>query len=155
MEGFGTFPKEGQHVSSKVKPLDSVLELIDNREFKIGEVYFLNDQFISIPDEDRTSKERNVHDRRPVVVTHSNSENCNHLCPVITVAPLSHRIDLKRTFDLRVCKGKDGLLMDSLVRLRLMQPVLKVDLEKFQSRLSEPKIEELVAMQLIMLGIEE
>ena len=43
---------------------------------------------------------------------------------------------------------------NSLIQLPLIQPVLKVDIERRIGVLKEHKIEELIAMQIDMLGIE-
>lgn len=141
---------------SEVKPL-SREELIDERCFEIGEIYYINDSLINIPNIDRLKDgSRKIHEGRMVVIVHHNEQNYNKFCPVVAVAPLSSRIDLKRPFDLIVNKDDvDGnLKYDSIIQLQLIQPVLKVDLERCIGRLKEYKIEELIAMQLEMIGIE-
>lgn len=142
-------------MSSELSAYKSRKDIIDEREFHIGEIYKINDQLISLPAIDRLEKDRLIHEERWVVVVHSYEENINPLCPVVTVAPLSHRIDLKRPYDLPVFKDQDDVKTDSLVQLKLLQPVLKVDLGEFIGSLSEEKIEEMIAIQLLMIGIDD
>ena len=132
-------------------------ELIDERCFEIGQIYYIKDSLIDMPNTDRLiNGGRKIHEGRMVVIAHNNDENHNKMFPVITVAPLSHRIDLKRPFDLPVnINDVDGeLKYDSLIMMYLIQPVCKVDLERCVGVLKEPKTEEMLAIQIEMLGIE-
>ncbi|MDI6706672.1 MAG: type II toxin-antitoxin system PemK/MazF family toxin [Bacillota bacterium] len=131
-------------------------ELIDERCFQIGEIYFIKDELVSIPDADRVENGRDIHEGRRVVIIHNHEQNNNKLCPIVTIAPFSHRIDLKRPHDLIVTLEdvEGGLKVDSLIRLSLMQPVLKIDMERCIGSLKDYKVEELIAMQIEMLGIE-
>lgn len=85
-----------------------------SKPFIFGQVFWVNDILISIPDADRVAFERTIHDKRLVVVLGNNSQNTNRLCPIITIAPLSHRKDLKRKFDVILCPDKDRVKEESI-----------------------------------------
>lgn len=117
-------------------------DLKDTREFHFGSVWKVDDRDVSIPQSDKISGARNVHDERWVVVISNNKENYHPLCPIVTIAPLSHRVDLKRDFDLELFKNTDNVKMDCLLQLKLSQPILKVDLYEEQGQISdESKVE--------------
>lgn len=118
-------------------------ELYDQREFQFGTVWKIDDRDIAIPQIDKLGT-RNIHEERWVVVVSNNRENFHPLCPIITVAPLSHRTDLKREFDLELNPHTDNVRVPSLLQLKLSQPILKVDLFEQQGHLSEEKKEELL-----------
>ncbi|WP_338826257.1 hypothetical protein MTBGP_09500 [Moorella thermoacetica] len=139
-------------MSPEIDQYKSRRELIDNREFQIGEIYLINDGHISIPQADRLKGGRKYHHLRPVVIIHNNEENINPLCPTVMIAPLSSRTDLKRPFDLPIFKDTDGVEEDCLIQLNLSQPVLKVDLSDCLGQISMDKIKELIALQRIMVN---
>jgi mRNA-degrading endonuclease toxin of MazEF toxin-antitoxin module len=117
-------------------------ELKDVREFEFGSVWKIDDRDISIPQADKLGG-RLIHQERWVVVISNNNENFHPLCPVVTVAPLSHRTDLKRSFDLELFKDEDKVSVHSLLQLKLCQPILKVDLYEEQGHISDGKKDEL------------
>lgn len=121
-------------------------ELRDRREFVFGSVWKIDDRDVEIPQSDKIKKPRFYHKERWVVVISNNSENYHPLCPVVTVAPLSHRIDLKRPFDLDLSKARDNTKVDCLLQLKLSQPILKVDLFEFQGEISDETKEELMIL---------
>ena len=120
-------------------------ELIDEREFNFGSVWKVDDRDVGIPQIDKLDS-RNFHAERWVVVISNNSENFHPLCPVVTVAPLSHRTDLKRPFDLELFSSHDSVKVDCLLQLKLSQPILKVDLYECQVEISIEKKEELMVL---------
>lgn len=141
---------------SEIESLSSK-DLLDERCFEIGQIYYIKDALINIPNIDRLEdNSRKIHPGRMVVVVHNHEQNYNKFCPIIEIAPLSHRIDLKRPFDLILNRDdvNGSLKCDSIIQLQLIQPVCKADLERCIGRLKEYKIEELIAMQIDMLGME-
>ncbi|MET3699364.1 PemK-like, MazF-like toxin of type II toxin-antitoxin system [Bacillus oleivorans] len=70
-----------------------------HRKFEFGSVWKIDDRDVTIPQVDKLGK-RKEHEERWVVVISNNRENYHQLCPIVTVAPLSHRTDLKKPFDL-------------------------------------------------------
>ncbi|GGH83472.1 hypothetical protein JOD43_002098 [Pullulanibacillus pueri] len=122
-------------------------QLIDERQFVFGSVWKVDDRHISLPTADRTDS-RKKHEDRWVVVVSNSSENHHPLCPVVSVAPLSHRTDLKRNFDLELFNKRDSVAVDCLLQLKLMQPILKVDLFECQNEISiDAKVELQVLLQ--------
>ncbi|MBG9769418.1 type II toxin-antitoxin system PemK/MazF family toxin [Bacillus subtilis] len=118
-------------------------QLRDNRQFDFGSVWKIDDRDVSIPQTDKIPNSRFVHQERWVVVISNNNENYHPLCPIVTVAPLSHRTDLKRLFDLELLSSKDNVKVDCLLQLKLSQPILKVDLFDYQGDISDDAKEEL------------
>ena len=104
--------------------------LIDTRDFEFGQVWTIPDELVSIPDADRVD-DRVLHTARLVVIVSNNSGNTNPLNPILSVAPLSHRVDCKRAGDIELYAERDYLRYDSIARLRLVQPILKADLIRF------------------------
>jgi mRNA-degrading endonuclease toxin of MazEF toxin-antitoxin module len=111
-------------------------DLRDEREFHFGSIWKVDDQDVAIPQIDKLG-DRTIHQERWVVVISNNSENYHPLCPIVTVAPLSHRTDLKRPFDLELFQSRDNVKLDCLLQLKLSQPILKVDLYENQGEISE------------------
>lgn len=128
-------------------------QLGDTRQFEIGEVYYIKDVLLSIPDADRTTVGRKIHDGRMVAIIHNNYLNYDPTWPLIHIAPLSHRVDLMRETDIEILKSDCPWLKyeSSMVRLALAQPVLKVDLEKKLGQINEEKIYEILALQQDMV----
>ncbi|MBN6205038.1 type II toxin-antitoxin system PemK/MazF family toxin [Ralstonia pickettii] len=118
-------------------------ELHDEREFNFGSVWKVDDRDIGIPQIDKLDS-RTLHNERWVVVISNNTENFHPLCPIVTVAPLSHRVDLQRDFDLLLSNTNDNVKVDCLLQLKLSQPILKVDLFENQGEISLEKKEELM-----------
>ncbi|MGD6942461.1 type II toxin-antitoxin system PemK/MazF family toxin [Cytobacillus gottheilii] len=86
---------------------------------------------------------RNTHVERWVVVVSNNSENYHPLCPVVTVAPLSSRTDLKKKHDLELFSNSDHVKDDCLLQLKLSQLILKKELYDLQGEISQDKKVEL------------
>lgn len=132
---------------------DKLKELnIASAEFEQGQVYIAADEDVSIPDEKLSG--RTVHPNRPVVVVTNHPSNEQPLYPTVLCAPLSHDISRKRDTDLVVTAEDDGVNQDSLLRLGLMQPFLKVDLKGPVATLSSDRIDQMLALILHMLGVD-
>lgn len=129
-------------------------QLIDDREFELGQIWTIKDELISIPQADRIDGARILHDKRSVVVVQNNEQNYNKMCPIITVAPLSSRIDLRRKYDILLTPEKDNVKVPCLVQLSLAQPVLKVDLDEMKGIISEESMAEIIDAQLERLGVD-
>ena len=139
---------------SQVIKYSSKSDLIDNREFELGQIWLINDEFLAIPQADRIENSRQAHEKRAVVIVQNNDQNYNKMCPIITVAPLSHRVDLKRKYDVELSAAKDNVLQDSVAQLPLSQPVLKVDLNELKGTISTEKMAEIIDAQLERLGVD-
>jgi mRNA interferase MazF len=76
------------------------------------------------------------------------------MCPIVTVAPLSHRTDLKRKFDVLLYVGKDNVKKDCIAQMQLIQPICKVDLGEYLGFISTEKQAEIMDAFLEMIGHE-
>ncbi len=121
--------------------------LIDTREFSFGQIWTVPDELIAIPDADRIG-DRSPHEARSVLIVSNNRGNTNPLNPIVTVVPLSHRIDCMGPGDVQLYRGRDNLKFDSIARIRLIQPVLKADLIRHIATISDDGKEE------ILVGVE-
>lgn len=129
--------------------------LIDGRKFNFGDVWIVKDKHITMPQSDHIGK-RKYHHKRAVVVISNNNENYHPLCPIVTVAPLSHQVELMKDFDLKLLKEEDNVETDCLLQLKLAQPILKKDLSEFKGTISEgKKVETQVLIEEFFGLIEE
>jgi len=130
------------------------MQLYDARDFTVGEVYYTKDELVIIPVIDRTTTTRNIHEGRRVVIAHNSYLNSDPTWPLVHIAPLSHRVDLMRETDIEVTtnpRDGNGVAVDSIIQLALVQPVLKVDLERMVGSLSREKTVEMLSLQEEML----
>lgn len=103
---------------------------ITGKHIERGEIYLVPDKLIVIPGERIPSRPgRTVHEQRPVLILQTNADNAEPLYPIVLVAPLSHRVELKGEQDYRLKAGQGGLNRDSIVHLGLVQPILKTNLQ--------------------------
>jgi len=104
---------------------------ITGRKIQCGEVYLVADDLIVLPETRLPSKpEREIHENRPVLIPQTNLDNDDPLYLTILVAPLSRRVDLQDQRDFKLSAGQAVLEHDSIVQLGLIQPVLKIDLQR-------------------------
>ncbi|MBD7967780.1 hypothetical protein H9647_06880 [Paenibacillus sp. Sa2BVA9] len=128
--------------------------LFDDRKFNFGDVWILSDELITIPQADGTNT-RKLHSERWVVITSNNVENYHPLCPIVTVSPLSHVVELAKEFDLELLPNTDNVKDKSLLQIKLMQPILKKDLATCKGPISEIKKVELQVLLEDFLGLAE
>lgn len=119
-----------------------------DREFRQGQIYLVDDQTVVIPD----TVPREYKNKRPVVILYNHELNANPLFPRVVAAPMSTRIDLKRITDLEL-EPSDGVAFRCLLRLDLVQPFLKDQLEGPISSLREDAIDKMLALAALLLGI--
>ncbi|GAF24632.1 hypothetical protein JCM19047_4551 [Bacillus sp. JCM 19047] len=112
--------------------------LNDKREFVFGSIWKLNDEEIAIPQADKLGN-RVTHKERWVVVVSNNSENNHPLCPLVSIAPLSSQVHLKKQHDLDLFKSEDSVEKDCLLQLKLIQPILKKDLITLMGEICEDR----------------
>lgn len=127
-------------------------DMIDDREFIFGQIWKIRDILVGIPDADRVG-DRKEHFARCVVVVDNNDKNSSEDFPIITVCPLSHRIDCIRDFDVELKKENDGVNQDCLVRISLSQPVLKKDLHTCEGEISNDAKTEIIAVLMQKFGL--
>lgn len=127
-------------------------DLFDERNFSFGQVWKLDDNEVVIPQTDHLQT-RIIHEERWVVVTSNNSENYHPLCPIVTVSPLSSRVDLKKQYDLELDKENDNVNKNCLLQLKLTQPILKKELYDLKGEISEEKKVELQVLLESFFGL--
>jgi mRNA-degrading endonuclease toxin of MazEF toxin-antitoxin module len=99
-----------------------------------GYVCLLRDGVIRLPDGEDN---RDLHQYRTVVVL-SNNFLCTSLyCPLVTVAPTSHKLNRRNATEIVVRQSLDnGLTYDSRIMLAHIQPVIKTDIDRKLGELS-------------------
>lgn len=126
----------------------------DERQFKQGEIWSANDQCVSIPDSEITG--RTLHGIRPVVILSEYVDNCNPDYPLLLVAPICSKRssdDLKELSDVEVCP-EDGVRADSFVKVGLIQPFLKVYLQRKLGELTVDALDRVLATLDVITGAE-
>jgi len=126
-------------------------DLYVDKVFKFGEVYYIKDSLIDLPESDRINA-RNMHNGRRVVIISNNDHNSDKFSPVILVAPLSSQIHLVRKYDIELNKGLDAVKDDSIAMLELIQPVCKADIERCCGEVREEKKIAILDSVLEILG---
>jgi mRNA-degrading endonuclease toxin of MazEF toxin-antitoxin module len=126
----------------------------DDREFKQGEIFIVKDELVNIPGTLLDLRGRVYHRRRPVVILYDVPSNANPNSYTVIAAPASHRTDMKREADLICFKSEGGFKQDSIIRLGLIQPFLKIDLDGPVGRLPDNQLVDLIALMLYLLGID-
>jgi hypothetical protein len=109
-----------------------------------GDVYTVTDEEVVIPE--TPDEKRIFHPQGRTCVIFSNAKQCSNVFyKIVTVAPTSSRIDLKRMYDFPVTATKqNGLDKDRLAMLGHLQPIRKVDLIKKIGELSIDVWEKLI-----------
>jgi len=125
---------------------------IDKRSFEQGEIYLAKDPDVKIPDSTLTG--RTFHNKRPVVIVFSCVVNKEPLYPVVVAAPLSHDVSRKRAIDLEITAEGSGADSDSLLRLGLIQPFLKIDLEGPVGKLASQQVDQMVGLLIELSGVD-
>lgn len=112
---------------------------ITSKSISQFDVFSIPDERINFPEE-RLGQQRRKHEARLVVILQNNKDNNDPIIPVILIAPLStgrryHRLDYL------LAKSDHAFLKsDSHIRLRYMQPILKVDLKAKLGNISQNNI---------------
>ncbi|MEX0973828.1 MAG: type II toxin-antitoxin system PemK/MazF family toxin [Bacillota bacterium] len=120
------------------------------RDYKQGEIYLADDKKISMPD-----MPREYHVERPVVILYNHPLNRDPLYPLVIAAPLTTRIDYKHSSDLELFADKDGVRSDSLLKMNLVQPFVKVELsERPIGCLTQDAVDRMLALMVDLLGID-
>lgn len=128
--------------------------LFDDRKFNFGEVWLVDDNLINMPHVDHIGARRSHQDRWVVVIS-NNVENVHPLCPIVTVAPLSHRVELMKEHDLLLESSEDNVNCDCLLQIKLTQPVIKKDLRDCKGPISEDKKVELQVLLEDFYGLHD
>lgn len=136
----------------KVISYKNLEDIKDNRQFIFGAIWKVRDALINIPNIDRLNK-RTYHFTRCVIIVDNSKENFNEDSLLISIAPISSKVEFKRKFDIDLIENEDDVLEDSILMLDYVQPMLKKDLYKCVGNISEEKRYELLESIMIKLGI--
>jgi mRNA-degrading endonuclease toxin of MazEF toxin-antitoxin module len=95
---------------------------------KCGDIFLVEDGDVVIPE--RKAQDRHLHPYGRTCVILSNNVFCQDpLYPIVTIAPTSHRVDIKDASDFPLQPSAiNGLRAESLVLLGHIQPVRKASL---------------------------
>lgn len=115
--------------------------------FQSGAIYMTNDLNILMPGRDTI-----VDKPRMVVVIGNNDQLNNPILPIVTCMPVTTVMNQSEQC-LPVCAGNGGLDKDSVIKVGMMQPILKVDLSHYIGTLDIETQEEIKATVLMNLGI--
>lgn len=141
--------------SSELDPYPFPQAIFVNREVEFGEVYLVNDHLISIPDADRVQGERIFHKKRRVVIVQNDRTNYTTF-PTVLIAPLTSRTDTKRRHDIELFpEEEEAISKPVLVRLKLIQPILRADLGDCLGVLSRSKQAEIMQAILEIFGVSD
>lgn len=141
--------------SSKLDPYPFPQAIFVNKIVEFGEVYLVNDRLVSIPDADRVQDGRSFHETRRVVIVQNNTNTNYTTFPVVLVAPLTSRIETKRRYDIELFpEEEEAINKPVLIRLGLIQPILRADLGECLGTLTRPKQAEIMQAIKEIFGIE-
>ena len=120
-----------------------------------GSLWTVRDKLIVFPEDRLPSAKKTSHEFRTIVVL-SRLEDCEDPTRIyVLMAPLSSNTRIKAKTDYLIPKGNGNLRDDSMVRLGLVQPILKTELEKEIGLLPESILEDLKAMISVIFGLIE
>ncbi|NLU40933.1 MAG: type II toxin-antitoxin system PemK/MazF family toxin [Firmicutes bacterium] len=141
--------------SPELEPYPFPAAIFVNREVEFGQVYLVSDRLISIPDADRVRGTRTYHDHRRVVIVQNDRTNYTTF-PTVLVAPLTSRTDVKRRHDIELFPEEEKAISKPvLIRLKLMQPILRADLGDYLGVLSDSKQAEIMQAILEIFGASD
>jgi mRNA-degrading endonuclease toxin of MazEF toxin-antitoxin module len=130
---------------------------VADRKIERGEIYMVPDKLIALPKSRLPNRpEREIHEEgRPVLILQTDLDNQDFAYPIVLIAPLSHRVELKDDKDYRLNKGQGGIWKDSLVQLGLIQPILKTELTKQLGKLDTLTMNDIDAVLAANIGLIE
>ena len=103
------------------------------------DVFSVPDDLIDFP-EQKLGQKRQKHEKRFVIVLQNDKDNGDPSIRIVTVAPLSTKLEHHR-LDYRLHKKNHSFLReDSYIRIRHIQPVLKIDLKTKWGNISQEEI---------------
>jgi len=125
---------------------------ISGRVIKRGDIWTIADDLITFPEARLPKGKRKKHDERPVLIL-SSDEDLNNIRPLTAlISPLS-TVMQKAVTDFIIRAGTGGLSQDSVVRLGLIQPILKVDLKLRIGNIGPDTLDQVTTVLLSNLGV--
>ncbi|WCK55131.1 type II toxin-antitoxin system PemK/MazF family toxin [Aneurinibacillus sp. Ricciae_BoGa-3] len=134
-------------------------DLLDNREFKFGQIWKLRDKLIRLLPSDRIEDDRTYYASRTVVVVQNCIENNDEDYLIVRVAPLTTTVEFEQKFDVILYPNdgdekKDDVKEKCMAQVQLTQPILKKDMFEVVGEISNEKKNEVAAAIMKMLGID-
>ena len=117
-----------------------------------GDIYWVDDDLISFPEERRSGR-TTPHPRRPVVVLSGIYPNSLPSYPFVLVAPLASERDPRRRWDPKCQPGQDNIRSEGWIRLSLLQPVLKEDLQEKCGKLGSQTLLRVLGQLAMLFGV--
>lgn len=125
---------------------------ISGEIIKRGDIWTISDSIITFPTDRLPKSKRTTHEQRPVLIL-SCDEDLTKVRPLTAIiSPVSTVID-KMVTDFRLAAGMGGLKEDSMVRLGLIQPILKIDLKQKIGSLEQTILDQVMTVLLCNLGV--
>ncbi len=97
-----------------------------------GGIYAMRDDLIVFPEDRLPGARKTPHEYRSILVLQCQTDCDDPNLRTVLIAPLSTKKRIRERFDHELAAGTGNLRSDTLVKLAMVQPVLKVDLEPFR-----------------------
>lgn len=125
---------------------------ISGETIKRGDIWIISDSIITFPTERLPRSKRTHHEKRPVLVL-SCDEDLAKVRPLTAlISPVSTVKD-KAVTDYMLPAGTAGLKEDSMIRLGLIQPILKIDLKERIGNLEPSILDQIMTVLLCNIGV--
>lgn len=119
---------------------------------KRGDIWIISDSIVTFPTDRLPKSKRTTHEKRPVLVL-SCDEDLAKVRPLTAlISPVSTVKD-KAATDFMLPAGTAGLKEDSMVRLGLIQPILKIDLKERIGNVEPTILDQIMTVLLCNLGV--
>lgn len=119
-----------------------------------GEIWVIPDRRLTFGDYDESN--RTQHERRYVLILQGDETSTNDPCQTVLVAPLSSRIENKRSWEDMLAPSETPLTSPSIVNLQLLQPVSRrvlLDDSDFVGAIQDTVLDRLRVHLIYNLGI--
>ena len=118
-----------------------------------GDIWYISDDLIIFPEDRLPKTKRQKHLNRPVLILSCSDDLKNLKFLSALISPLSTVVQAKAATDFFVNAGVGGLKEDSMIRLGLIQPILKVDLKEKIGNIGNDILDQVNTVVLCNLGI--
>ena len=123
---------------------------VTSKGIKQFDVYSVPDKAIDFPEE-RLNQTRKKHEKRLAIILQNNRDNNDPLIKIIAIAPLSTSRESQRLDYLLRKSNHPFLRDDSFIRVRHIQPVLKIELETKYGNIAQQNIRNDIYDRLFLL----
>ncbi len=112
---------------------------LTTQEIQQFDVFTIPDDLIAFP-EQRLNQKRQKHEKRFVIVLQNDKDNKDPIIRIVLVAPLSTKKEHHRLDYPLYKKNHLFLPQESYIRIRHIQPILKIDLKTKWGNISQEEI---------------